>query len=75
VVAVLVIGALVLMFYLGIQPPNDAALRITVEFFAITAVVWFGFERRRFKGPPLGAELIRRQAELAAAAPPLPRSA
>ena len=74
VVAVLVIGAVALMFYLGIQPPNDAALRITVEFFALTAVVWFGFERRRFKGPPVGDELARRHAALTAAAPAPPRS-
>jgi hypothetical protein len=29
--------------------------------------VWFGFESRRFKGPPIGEEVARRQAEIAAA--------
>jgi hypothetical protein len=29
--------------------------------------VWFGFESRRFKGPPFGEEVARRQAEIAAA--------
>ncbi len=67
VVAVLVILAVVLIFFLGVQPPNDAALRITLVFLAITAVVWFGFERRRFKGPPIGDEVAKRQAEIAAA--------
>jgi amino acid transporter len=52
VVAVLALLAVCVIFYLGVQPPNDAALWITVVFLAITAVVWFGFERRRFKGPP-----------------------
>ncbi len=75
VVAVLVIGALVLIFYLGIQPPNDAALWITAWFFAITAAVWFGFERGRFRGPPVGEDLARRAAALTGAAPPPPGSA
>jgi amino acid transporter len=66
-VAVLVALALVLVFYLGVQPPNDAALTITLAFLALTAVVWFGFERRRFKGPPLGDEVAKRQAQIAAA--------
>jgi len=36
-------------------------------FLLITAVVWFGFERRRFKGPPIGDEVAKRQAAIAAA--------
>lgn len=67
VVAVLAALAVALIFFLGVQPPNDAALWITGVFLAITAVVWFGFERRRFKGPPVGDEVARRQAEIAAA--------
>jgi hypothetical protein len=67
VVAVLVALALALVFFLGVQPPNDAALTITLAFLGLTAVVWFGFERRRFKGPPLGDEVAKRQAQIAAA--------
>ncbi|RJP71648.1 MAG: amino acid permease [Comamonadaceae bacterium] len=67
VVGVLAIAAIALIFYLGVQPPNGAALTITLVFLAITAVVWFGFERRRFKGPPVGDEVAKRQAEIAAA--------
>jgi len=67
VVGVLAIFAIGLIFFLGVQPPNQAALWITGVFLAITAVVWFGFERRRFKGPPMGGEVARRQAEIAAA--------
>jgi amino acid transporter len=66
-VAVLAILAVALIFFLGVQPPNSAALWITGMFLAITAVVWFGFERRRFKGPPIGDEVARRQAEISAA--------
>jgi amino acid transporter len=67
VVAVLAMAAIALVFYLGVQPPNDAALWITGVFLAITAGVWFGFERKRFKGPPVGDEVARRQAQIAAA--------
>jgi amino acid transporter len=67
VVGVLAIFAIALIFYLGVQPPNDAALTITLAFLVLTAVVWFGFEKRRFKGPPVGDEVARRQAEIAAA--------
>ncbi|ACI55905.1 amino acid transporter [Rhizobium sp. BK619] len=65
--AVLSIIAMVLIFILGIQPPNGAALYVTVGFLLMTAIVWFGFESRRFKGPPIGAEVAKRQAEIAAA--------
>ncbi|MGO7162153.1 amino acid permease [Rhizobium johnstonii] len=65
--AVLSIIAMVLIFVLGIQPPNGAALYVTVGFLLLTAIVWFGFESRRFKGPPIGAEVAKRQAEIAAA--------
>jgi amino acid transporter len=66
-VGVLALLAAGLIFYLGVQPPNDAALWITAAFLALTAVVWFGFERRRFQGPPVGDAVARRQAEIAAA--------
>ena len=66
-VAVLSIIAMALIFILGIQPPNDWALYITVGFLILTAIIWFGLESRRFKGPPIGDEVIRRKAEIAAA--------
>jgi amino acid transporter len=67
VIGVLAAVAIVLIFYLGVQPPNAAALWITGAFLAMTAIVWFGFERNRFKGPPIGDEVARRQAAIAAA--------
>ncbi|TCL74946.1 amino acid permease [Rhizobium sp. BK251] len=65
--AVLSIIAMILIFVLGIQPPNDWALYITVGFLVLTGIVWFGFESRRFQGPPIGDAIARRQAEIAAA--------
>ena len=66
-VAVLSILSMVLIFVLGIQPPNRGALYITVGFLVLAAVVWFAFEQRRFKGPPIGEEIARRQAAIRAA--------
>lgn len=56
-----------IIFYAGIQPPNDWALAITVGFVVLSLVIWVLFENRRFKGPPVGAEIAKRQAEIAAA--------
>jgi amino acid transporter len=65
--AVLTILAMILIFILGVMPPNTPALYVTVGFLILTAVVWLAFEQRRFKGPPIGDEVARRQAEIAAA--------
>ncbi|MBN9218708.1 MAG: amino acid permease [Mesorhizobium sp.] len=65
--AFLSIVSMILIFIIGIQPPNDWALYITVGFFVLTAVVWFAFERRRFQGPPLGDIIAARQAAIKAA--------
>ncbi|RJG44013.1 MULTISPECIES: amino acid permease [unclassified Mesorhizobium] len=65
--AVLSIIAMILIFILGIQPPNDWALYITVGFLIVTGIVWFGFERGRFQGPPIGDQVAKRAAEIAAA--------
>jgi amino acid transporter len=66
-VGVLSIIAMALIFYIGIQAPNDWALPITVGFLVLTGIVWFAFENKRFKGPPIGDEVAKRQAEIAAA--------
>ena len=66
-VAILVVIAMAIIFYIGVQPPNDMALKITVGFLVLTAVVWFVFERNRFQGPPIGDEIAKRQAAIKAA--------
>ncbi len=65
--AFLSIIAMILIFVIGVQPPNDMALKITIGFLVLTAIVWFAFENRRFKGPPIGDMIAKRQAEIAAA--------
>jgi amino acid transporter len=67
VFAVLSILSMILIFVAGIQPPNDKALWITLGFLLLTALVWFGFERRRFQGPPIGDEIAKREAAIRAA--------
>ena len=37
----------------------------TVIFYVVLVAAWFGFERKRFKGPPMGDEIARRQALIA----------
>lgn len=59
--------AMILIFVIGVQPPNTMALDITIGFLILTAIVWLAFERRRFQGPPIGDMIIKRQAEIAAA--------
>jgi amino acid transporter len=65
--AVLSLVSMVLIFVIGIQPPNDWALNITIGFLIVTGIVWLIFERRRFQGPPIGEMIAKRQAEIAAA--------
>jgi hypothetical protein len=66
VVAVLSILAMILLFYIGIQPPNDWALMITVSFIVLSVIIWFAFENRRFEGPPIGDMIAERQAAIRA---------
>ncbi|CAA2142474.1 amino acid permease [Hyphomicrobium sp. ghe19] len=63
---VTILGVLVLM-YAGIQPPFDILINYALGLLALLVVLWFGIESRRFKGPPIGAEITKRQAEIAAA--------
>ncbi|MGB7816685.1 MAG: amino acid permease [Methylotenera sp.] len=47
-----VIGGGFLVF-VGIQPPNEKVLYLTLAMLAVMAIFWFVFgEKKRFKGPP-----------------------
>ena len=65
--AVLSVLGMALIIYIAVQPPNDKVLWITLVFLVITAIIWVLFENKRFRGPPIGEEIKRRQAELLAA--------
>jgi amino acid transporter len=61
-----IIGVLILM-YAGIQPPFDILINYAIGLIVLLVVLWFGIESRRFQGPPIGADIARRQAEIAKA--------
>jgi amino acid transporter len=63
VAAICVLGCAGLV-YIGVQPPNDKALWITLGAIALTAIVWFGYERRSFAGPPSGVLSQERMAAI-----------
>jgi amino acid transporter len=60
-----VLGAL-LLYVIGVQPPNDKLIWYTVGLLVIMAILWFGVARTRFPGPPIGDVIRQRQAEIAA---------
>lgn len=79
--ALITIIGVVILAYAGIQPPfNPIILPLFPDlvfplnqltnpliFLAVAmALGWFLSERKRFKGPPIGEEIKRRQAEIAA---------
>ena len=66
-VSFLSIIGMIIIFYIAIQPPNDKVLWIVLGFITLALVIWFGFESRRFTGPPIGAEVAKRRASIAAA--------
>jgi len=60
-----VVGAFIL-FFIGVQPPNDALIKYTGFLLIIMAILWFGVARTRFPGPPIGDVIAQRQGMIAA---------
>ena len=56
--AVVAVLGLIVLVYAGIQPPSDIVLNYAGGLAVLLLVLWFGVERRRFKGPPMGAAAI-----------------
>ena len=48
---VAVLGS-VFIIVIGMQPPNQQAVRLVGGAVVLLVLVWFGVERKRFKGPP-----------------------
>jgi amino acid transporter len=67
IVAVLSVVAMALLLFIGVQPPNDYALPITIGFLILALIIWVVFERRRFQGPPTGDIIAAREGAIQAA--------
>jgi amino acid transporter len=50
--AVVSVLGCVFLIVIGMQPPNQQAVWIVGGVVGLLILVWFGLERRRFKGPP-----------------------
>ena len=61
---VAIIGGLVLA-WTGFQSPNEKVLYLTVGLIIAQVALWYGLERKRFEGPPMGDRILQRQAEIA----------
>ena len=51
-VAAISLGGVVLLVWIGVQPPNEKALTVTLAAVALLAGGWWLGVRRRFQGPP-----------------------
>ena len=54
-----------IILFIAVQPPNERCSRSSLASSSLPLVLWFGVENKRFKGPPMGDEIKRRQAEIA----------
>jgi hypothetical protein len=59
--AIATVGAFCIVF-IGIQPPNNILISYVVGMLVLLVLGWFLMERKRFPGPPIGAEVAKRQA-------------
>jgi amino acid transporter len=66
VFAVITILGALLLFFIGVQPPNDLLIRYTIGLLVIMGILWFGIARQKFPGPPVGDIIAKRQAVIAA---------
>ena len=66
-IAVICILGCALFIYIGIQPPNDKSLQILIGCGVLTLIAWFGFEKKRFQGPPIGKRIQEIQKDISRA--------
>ncbi len=66
-VTVLAIVGMAVILFIAVAPPNERVLYVVLGFIALALILWVAVEGRRFKGPPIGAEIAKRKAIIAAA--------
>ena len=54
------------MHFAGVQPPQEKVGYLIVGMVVIMVVIWFAGLKDSFKGPPIGEEIKKRQAAIAA---------
>jgi amino acid transporter len=64
--AIITVLGVILIAFIGLQPPNDILVSYAVGLVVLLGLGWFLSERRRFAGPPVGDMIARRQADIAA---------
>jgi len=65
--AVISVVGVVILGWIGVQPPNDILDNYAIGLVVLLVLGWFLIERRRFAGPPIGDAAIRmRSAEIMA---------
>jgi amino acid transporter len=64
--ALITVAGVVVLTYLGLQPPNDIVINYAIGMAVLLVGGWFLIERRRFAGPPMGDEIAKRQKALIA---------
>jgi amino acid transporter len=64
-VTVLSVVGMAIILFIAVAPPNERVLYVVIGFIVLALIFWFATENKRFKGPPVGDEIMRRQAEIA----------
>jgi amino acid transporter len=55
---------LLLLLWIGVQPPNQKALTVTAAAFALLTIIWWSGVRKCFRGPPsMHADISRRRTQ------------
>ena len=65
IAALAIIGCAVLIFA-GVQPPQEKVFYLIIAMVVVMVVIWFAGVRNSFQGPPIGDEIKKRQAAIAA---------
>ena len=66
-VTLLAVVGMVVIAYIATAAPNERVLYVVLGFLALAGILWIAVENRRFKGPPIGDEVKKRAASIAAA--------
>jgi len=53
ILAVISVLGVLLLIWIGVQPPNEKALWVTAITFALITILWWSGIRKVFRGPPL----------------------